>query len=95
LWNRECCKPEWTDSPDACGAAFRKDLSDPADADQHEFTTQINARILLLNGHEAELTFGRTNFSIGPNGISKAYPNLSYFSLSKNLGNTHVEDSLE
>ena len=34
LWNKACCRPEWADFPDECGATFWKDLSDPADADQ-------------------------------------------------------------
>ena len=75
---------------------MRRNLSEPADADQHEFITQDFARVHLLNGHDAELDSGRTNFSIGPKRIGKLYPKLSLLSLSKKLkGTTHVEDSLE
>lgn len=80
LWNKACCSPEWTDFPDVCGATFWRDLSDPADADQPEFNAQDNARVILLNGHDADINSGGTNFSIGLKGISKAYPNLSSLS---------------
>ena len=34
----------------------------------------------LLNGHDADINSGGTNFSIGLKGISKAYPNVSSLS---------------
>lgn len=74
-----------------CRATCRRDLSDPADADQHEFITQDNARIHLLNGHYADFNSGGTNFSSGPTGIGTVYSNLSYISLKNTKGTSMLK----